>query len=402
MRVPPYDDRELLAAMSDLTTLACAGVPGCDAASVTLWTDDGLRSIAASHEAARQMDLSQSAEEAGPCVSAITDGVEVLVEDYSRDHRWPAVTRRAIQNGIRSSLSLPLPLHSEQRVLGALNMFATEVAAFDDHGRHLAELLVQQAAAALSYLELLGTERAARISDHHIAETLQLGMSSSISDLPGMTCAARYLTGAEEAQVGGDWYDVFPLPDGAVAVAIGDTMGHDVHAAVAMGQLRSVLRSYAYDGSSPSAVLDRLDRLVQGFEMTPFATAFYGRLVLDRDGAMLVFSNAGHPPPLLLLADGSVQQLHGGGSHAIGAPLPEVTRADAAALLPTGSTLVLFTDGLVERKDLDLSSGLTLLAQAIAAHPPTDPPDTLCDRLLNTLLPEGQRDDITLLAVRVD
>lgn len=400
MNLPPYEDRELLPALADLTTLACSGVPGCDSASVTVRTAGGLRSLAASDDAARQMDLSQHGGEAGPCVSAVTDGREVDVADYGRDDRWPAVTRTAARHGIRSSLSLPL--RNDERVLGALNMYATDVAAFDAHARHLAQLLVRQAAAALSYLELLETERAARVTERHIADTLQLGMASTVPDLPGMTCAARSLTGEEQARVGGDWYDVFPLPDGAVAVAIGDAMGHDVHAAVAMGQLRSVLRSYAYDGSSPSAVLDRLDRLVQGFEMTPFATAFYGRLVLDRDGAMLLFGNAGHPPPLLLLPDGSVQQLQGAASHVIGAPLPEGARADAGALLPSGSTLVLFTDGLVERKGLDLSSGLTLLAQAVTAHPPTDPPDALCDRLLSTLLPDGHCDDVTVLAVRID
>lgn len=98
-------------------------------------------------------------------------------------------------------------------------------------------------------------------------------------------------------------------PDGAIGVAVGDGMGRDVAAAAAMGQMRSVLRSYAYESSSPSVVLDRMDRLVQGFEMAEVATASYGRLLLQGGTATLLFSNAGHPPPLVRRPDGVVERL---------------------------------------------------------------------------------------------
>jgi serine phosphatase RsbU (regulator of sigma subunit) len=108
-----------------------------------------------------------------------------------------------------------------------------------------------------------------------MAVGLQGSLLPTLPRLAGISSAARYLAGGPDAQVGGDWYDLFALPDGAIGVAVGDVMGHDVAAAAEMGQLRSVLRSYAYEGSSPSTVLDRLDRLVQAFDMAQLATAVY-------------------------------------------------------------------------------------------------------------------------------
>lgn len=218
-----------------------------------------------------------------------------------------------------------------------------------------------------------------------------------------MTCAARYLVSTEYSQVGGDWYDAFALPDGTVGLAMGDVMGHDVDAAAAMGQLRSVLRSYAYEGSSPSTVLDRLDRLVQGFGMTQIATAVYGCLVLDRDGAMLLYCNTGHPPPLVHLPDGSIRRLEGATSRLIGvAEMGLPPRTESAVLLPSGSTLLLYIDGLVERRDSDLTQDIDRLVGALATQCPGAAPDDPCDRLLETMLPGGHDDDVALLAVRID
>ena len=140
-------------------------------------------------------------------------------------------------------------------------------------------------------------------------------------DVAGVQVAARYLVGVDGNQVGGDWYDVLDLPDGAVGLAVGDVVGHDLRAAAAMGQLRGVLRSYAWDGGRPGSVLDRCDQLVQGLEMAAMATAFYARVEPpDSDGGrMLSYANAGHPAPLLLEPEGALVRLDEQRSPMIGA-----------------------------------------------------------------------------------
>lgn len=205
------------------------------------------------------------------------------------------------------------------------------------------------------------------------------------------------------AQVGGDWYDAFALPGGAVGLAIGDVMGHDIVAAAAMGKLRTVLRSYACEGSTPAVVLDRMDRLVQGFDMAQVATVIYARLILDQAGALLLYSNAGHLPPLVHHPDGQVSRLTGAPSRLIGAPMDGLAaRSEAAVTLPVGSTLILCTDGLVESRDLDVDDGITALAATIAGHPPGGDPDALCDRILRHNVGPRPDDDIALLAVRIE
>ena len=190
-------------------------------------------------------------------------------------------------------------------------------------------------------------------------------------------------------------------------------MRHDLAAAAAMGQLRSVLRSYAYEGSSPSVVLDRLDRLVQDFDMAQLATAIYGRLVLDNrpdptgtstaSSAMLLFTNAGHLPPLLRTPDGTVTVLRRGAAPLIGAVPPgQARRGEGAVLLPTGSVLLLYTDGLVETRTEDLDTRINILSSAFAALDPDVTPDQVCEALLAAMSQPGQDDDIALLALRID
>lgn len=397
----PLGEDELSEPLRDLTTLACRGVPGCDSASVTVRLGGGVTTAAASNDVALAVDTAQYDSGHGPCVEALERGRAVGVDDYAVERRWPGVATVARSHGVRSSLSLPL--RNGGGVLGALNMYSEQRASFDPPARHVAEVLARQAAAAVGYLELLRCERATRIAEGRIAQALQRSLLPALPEVPGVRCAARYLVGAADAQVGGDWYDVFEIPDGTLGLAMGDVMGHDVEAAAAMGQLRSVLRSYAYEGTSPSAVLDRLDRLVQGFDMTQIATAVYGRLVLDRDGAMLLFCNAGHLPPLVRLPDGRVRLLEGATSRLIGLSGPGLgPRTEAGVLLPSGSTLLLYSDGLVERRTESLTVGIERLVQAVASHPVGEPPEALCDHLVRTVVDGRHDDDVALLAVTID
>jgi serine phosphatase RsbU (regulator of sigma subunit) len=238
------------------------------------------------------------------------------------------------------------------------------------------------------------------------AITLQRSMLPSIPQVPGLDIAAHFLPSSGTAAVGGDWYDVLPLPDGAVGLAIGDVMGHDMHAAAAMGQLRSVLRSYAWEGDSPAGVLDRLDRLVQGLHMAQLATTIYARLVPSDDGFVLTYANAGHLPPLLLTPDGKVVWLEEGHSPLIGA-VDEADkngepRAQASLPLPVGSVLLLYTDGLVEDRALDLEVELGRLEDILRRQPPGVAVSDMSDVILSEMARRELLDDAALLMVKVE
>ncbi len=186
-------------------------------------------------------------------------------------------------------------------------------------------------------------------------------------------------------------------------MAIGDVMGHDVAAAAAMGQLRSVLRSYAYEGSSPSVVLDRMDRLVQGFDMAEVATAIYGRLILDHGTGLFLFSNAGHLPPLVRHPDATVERLDRGTHHLIGAlPPGETRRGEAAVSLPAGSLLLLYTDGLVETRARGFDEGIDQLVGVLDDLDPHLPLTDICQLILDAMIGDDPEDDVAVLAIRIE
>ena len=232
--------------------------------------------------------------------------------------------------------------------------------------------------------------------EHKIAETLQRSLlPERLPQIDGVEMAARYLPGARGAAVGGDWYDVLERPDGRVALVVGDVVGHGLRAAATMGQLRNAFRAYGLVESSPAEVVARINRLVMSGVEDAMATVVY--LVLDRETGEVSFSAAGHPPPLVLAPDGP-HFLEGGRSVPIGAADPAVFR-EASAVLPPGSTLLLYTDGLVERRDVGLEERLGQLAEVAGAA--GEDLDALCDRVIELVLGEGEPgDDVALLAVR--
>ena len=233
--------------------------------------------------------------------------------------------------------------------------------------------------------------------EHRIAETLQRSMlPDRLPELPGVRFAARYVPAGGDMQVGGDWYDVVQLPAGHVGLAIGDVAGHGLRAASSMGQLRMALRAYALEELSPALVVSRLDRLVSRLLGSEMVTLVY--LVLDLDSGTVRFANAGHPPPLLVGERGSTAYLRGGLSPPLGCDAGDPP-ADAGARLAPGSTLVLYTDGLVERRGASLRDGLGRLAAAAAATWDQDL-DAVCDELLRRTVGQATADDIALLAVR--
>lgn len=235
--------------------------------------------------------------------------------------------------------------------------------------------------------------------EHEIADALQRAMLPDLPELDGLTLTASYVSASESAEVGGDWYDAFSMPDGAIGIAMGDVTGHDLSAAAAMGQLRSILRSYAWEESGPEQVLDKVDALVSGFQMRHLATVFFGRLERDADGARLLrYANAGHLPPLLRLPDGSVELLDEGVSVLIGVGLG-IAHEAATRLIPDGSTLLLYTDGLVERRTRGVTEGIEQL-KALVAEGPREA-DALREHVLAGMVPGHREDDIAVLVICV-
>lgn len=232
--------------------------------------------------------------------------------------------------------------------------------------------------------------------EHRIAETLQRGLlPDRLPEIPGMALAARYIPAGADMAVGGDWYDVVELPSGHIGLAIGDVAGHGPRAASTMGQLRMALRAYALEEPSPAEVVSRLDRLVSRLLVSEIVTLVY--LVLDLDSGMVRFANAGHPPPLVVGLGGQASFLEDGLGSPLGCDDPG-TPAEASFRLVPDSTLLLFTDGLVEQRGASIDEGLERLA-TVATDCGQDI-QAFCEQLLCSMVEGDTADDVALLVIR--
>jgi len=231
--------------------------------------------------------------------------------------------------------------------------------------------------------------------EHEIAETLQRSLlPERLPDIPGVLIAARYLPGTAAA-VGGDWYDVMPLPGGRIGMVMGDVAGRGVRAAAVMGQLRNAIRAYATEDLPPAEVARRLNQLIELGEM---ATLVY--LVYDPASQTLQYVNAGHLPPLVLSADGRVRRIEGAGSPPLGGLLT-ATYVDESVQLDLGSTVLIYTDGLVEVKREGIDQGLAQLEATLSRWHQADP-ELLLEQVVASLLHgKAPADDVALLALRV-
>ncbi|MGY2067140.1 PP2C family protein-serine/threonine phosphatase [Blastococcus sp. SYSU DS0619] len=249
----------------------------------------------------------------------------------------------------------------------------------------------------------LGAEAAATRAVVRTGESLQRALLGSAPRVPGLETAARYLPGAQEAQVGGDWYDAFPLADGSTMLVIGDVAGHDAPAAATMAQTRGMLRALARSGhTSPAGALTALDDVLSGLSLETLVTVAVATVDvrgLSADAVPLRWSNAGHPPPLLVRADGSAEVLERTPDRLLGAIPSGVPRSDHDLVLHRGDTLLLYTDGLVERRGMTLDDGTAWLVRSLQQLG-REPLDRMCDGLLGALGTRGD-DDIALLAVRL-
>ncbi|MFE5813160.1 SpoIIE family protein phosphatase [Streptomyces sp. NPDC056479] len=285
---------------------------------------------------------------------------------------------------------LALPLHAHDQTLGALVLV-----------RHTGYSAVEH-----KYLEnlahrlALAYDNATRFhNERRLALTLQGALlPHGLPEVPGVRLATHYRASNRGADVGGDWYDVLALPDGAVGLAIGDVMGHDVEAATVMGQLRSALHSLAMEGAGPAQVLARLDAYLQSLGTERFATCLYA--VYDPHRHRLRYAASGHLPPLLIAADTAYLEL---------APAPPLglgsTPVDREVAFPPGTSLLLYTDGLVENRSLSLDGCLEALRRTCGTLPAaarTDP-QQITERALELLnTPDRVDDDTALLAATAE
>ena len=229
-----------------------------------------------------------------------------------------------------------------------------------------------------------------------IAESLQRNLlPQRLPELPAVAVSARYLP--SEGDIGGDWYDVIPLPDGQIALAMGDVAGRGVDAAALMGQLRTALQVLALEGYPPSVILQRLDTLLHQLPLTQMVTLIY--MVVSTESMRIRFTNAGHPPPLVVAPDRTTRYLVEGGTVPLGVRMPFIP-AEAEVPIPAKSTVVLYSDGLVERRGVGLEHGLAAL-EGVVRRGPIDP-EAVCTRLVQELAAgRSMHDDVALLALQV-
>lgn len=288
------------------------------------------------------------------------------------------------------------PIRGLREVLGALTLGRSEGAdAFSPADLTLLEDITRRAGLTLDNARLYQRQR-------KVAETMQRYLLPQLPRVPGLEMTSRYLPAPDASHVGGDWYDAFSLGDGNTALVIGDVSGHDLDAAAGMAQLRNVLRSYAWSSldEPPGGVVERVDRAVLRITDVTMATLVLAFLGTDEEGRWtLRWTNAGHPPPLLVTREGVAGYLTDGGGMLLGTATDR-PRADGSTVLPPGSTLVLYTDGLIEAPSHSIDEGLERLRRhaAALAHRPVG---EFTDELLHRARPADNDDDVALLAVRV-
>ena len=290
------------------------------------------------------------------------------------------------EKGIRSLLGAPLLV--EGRVIGVLHVGTLTFREFTAEDKQLLQLAADRAAPAI--------ENARLFEQRRVAEALQRTLlPSELPAIAGLEVASRYVP-AEGSGLGGDWYDVFELPESRIAIAVGDVVGHGVDAATVMAQLRTALRAYAAEGHEPAGVVQAVDRLM--WQLGPTAMTTLAYLVLDPLEETIEIVNAGHLPPLLLGPDGEAGYMSVAGALPLGTS-PDETYRSQVIPFPAGAAIVLFTDGLVERRGETIDVGLDRL-RAISAGGGDDV-ERLCSTALEQLLPENPPDDVALVAARM-
>jgi anti-anti-sigma factor len=326
--------------------------------------------------------------------TAVTERRPLWIEDMADwpGHRGgidPAQAATLDSFGLRSTVSLPLLVAG--RVVGVIGTGFPGTRRFGPAERSMLLAVAEQCASALDRARLYRAQQG-------IASTLQLSLlPQQLPQLEQLALAAEYLPGAEGTSAGGDWYDVVELGEGRVAIAVGDVVGQGPSAAAVMGQLRSALSAALLQGCTPAEALELLDRFAARLPGALASTA--ACLVLDHRAGAVRYARAGHPPPLLVTESGATLLEDGGGS-VLGAPGRPPFPEGTATVVP-GATLLLFTDGLVERRGEPLDAGLDRVARASARLAAADPARLTRALLAELLDDSAPPDDVAVIAARV-
>jgi PAS domain S-box-containing protein len=360
-------------------------VLGAEAAALLLIQDDGRLSLISSDPVIAERPRERVDADAGIAGRVLATQRPVLLHDPPAcELADPSI----LDVGISSMLGVPLIAHGE--VIGVIEVGVRAPRRLGPADIDLLQLTADRVALAIAHVLAYGRE-------HRIAETLQRSLlPQTLPSLPGVALAGRYLPAASEAEVGGDWYDAIGLTGGRVLLVMGDVSGTGLAAASMLGALRSAIRAYALEGHGPAQIADRLNTFVLA-EPSREHMATLVLAVFDPVAAELTWVNAGHPPPLTLSADGTPLFLGGARSVPLGV-LPFPGYGEETVTLEPGGAVVLYTDGLVERRAENIDLGLDRLSIAAAGGPLEA--EALCDRLLRAALPTGAtNDDAALLTL---
>jgi phosphoserine phosphatase RsbU/P len=369
--------------------------------------DGGAEEVWAHRDPARRADLDsymtgrlRDTGDDAAMVDALLTGEPVQVTTIDQDRITPSLPTeelRAAWRRLDTTSATIVPLRARGETFGVLALM--KAGARPPHTEMEIATAVEVArrgALALDNARLYGQQL-------KVAETLQRSLLTPPPQPDLLQIAVRYRPASAHALVGGDFYDAFLQPDGATLLVVGDVAGHSVEAAAAMSQLRSAVRTLAYDRpDSPAQTLTRVDRVLTGLGFGTLATALVGRIEQPPQQARaglrtLRWSSAGHLPPLLLHPDGTVELLDSRPERLLGAGEP-VVRSDHQVVLRPGDTVLLVTDGLVEHGRVDIDTGLARLTDVLSELAGVGV-DELCDRLIERIVPGRADDDIALLAV---
>ncbi len=387
---------------STLTRVAYLAVPDyADWCSIQLLEEGELHTIAVAHQDPAKVELALELQRRYPpdpdasvgAYQVLRTGRSELLPEISEELLAEAATdpeqlRLARELNLRSALTVPLKARG--RVLGVMTWVAGE------GGRRFGP-------SDVSFGEDLGRRAAVAIDNSHLhseireaAVRLQRAvLPDRVAQVPGWDISALYLP-AGRTEVGGDFYDVIALDDGRVVLFVGDVMGRGVRAAAAMAQMRAAVRAYLAIDPDPAVVMGKLDILFRQYDLAQLVTLVYG--VVDPARDELHLANAGHPPPVLLRADGSRELLPDPDGVPLG--VGEMTRAPVRVPFRAGDMVVAFTDGLIERRDEDIDAGQQRLVDALGSLGRSDTLDEALVTLVDEVRDHSRDDDVAVVAIR--
>jgi PAS domain S-box-containing protein len=334
-----------------------------------------------------------------PVARALVGGEQVRQRGGAVAELLPPGQARELLTVLDPEIAVVLPLRGRGRILGLLTLYFRPGTPVLEEDVATAQDVADRAGLALDNARLYRAQQ-------QLAEGLQRSLLTEPPEPDHAEIVVRYMPAAEAARVGGDWYDAFLQPGGSTMLVIGDVVGHDTAAAAAMGQLRGLLRGIAtYSDAGPVEVLRGLDASMATLQTKTLATATVARFEQtpderDRGVTRMRWANAGHLPPLVINPDGTVAELATWRGDLLLGVDPDARRSESVVTLDRGSTVLLYTDGLIERRDSDLDDGMVRLRDALIELADR-PLEEMLDEVLERLVHGRPEDDVALVAVRL-